>query len=325
MVRKNRHVIFGSPLRWYVAPLTQSYGFLNKQGTASAGSAEAETPILCETCLGPNPYVRMSRQHLGQECKICGRPFTVFRWQPGGGARAKKTEICTTCSKLKHACQSCILDLTYQLPTQVRDAALGTQSKIPMSDINRQYYVNRMDALLDGEAPPGPSRAGHDVLEKLAATAKTPYQRDTPPVCSFYARGACTRGEACPYRHEAPKSAAQRAHEADALAQALQPQPRAQAARLQRAPGAKPLAAPANAAVRTLFFSHLPDMSDDELRALLLGAHPDAPIERVKMVPTSKAAFVVYETRSGAEAAAASLAHKLDLRGHEVRVAWGRT
>lgn len=124
-----------------------------------------EFPILCETCLGPNPLVRMVRtpvrvscrlcvshfpflqtkEKWGKACKvrsrsrccllrvlcdmhltsdplcfvlssqfqICERPFTVYRWCPGAGARYKKTEICPTCSKLKNVCQTCILDLQY--------------------------------------------------------------------------------------------------------------------------------------------------------------------------------------------------------------------
>jgi hypothetical protein len=43
--------------------------------------------------------------------QICVRPFTVFRWNPGSGARFKKTEICTTCAKIKNVCQTCLLDL----------------------------------------------------------------------------------------------------------------------------------------------------------------------------------------------------------------------
>ena len=53
------------------------------------------------------------KETYGSECKICARPFTVFRWCPGAGMRYKKTEICQTCSKLKNVCQTCLLDLEY--------------------------------------------------------------------------------------------------------------------------------------------------------------------------------------------------------------------
>lgn len=100
---------------------------------------------MCETCLGPNPYVRMSKQAYGKECKICDRPFTVFRWNPGAGMRFKKTEICTTCAKIKNVCQTCVLDLQYGLPVQVRDTALGLKSQAPSTDINKQYFINHME------------------------------------------------------------------------------------------------------------------------------------------------------------------------------------
>ena len=53
------------------------------------------------------------KEKYGAECKICLRPFTVFRWCPGAGMRYKKTEICQTCCKLKNVCQTCLLDLEY--------------------------------------------------------------------------------------------------------------------------------------------------------------------------------------------------------------------
>ncbi|XP_037364219.2 pre-mRNA-splicing factor RBM22-like [Talpa occidentalis] len=74
---------------------------------------DADFPILCQTCLGENPYIRMTKEKYGKECKICARPFTVFRWCPGVRMRFKKTEVCQTCSKLKNVCQTCLLDLEY--------------------------------------------------------------------------------------------------------------------------------------------------------------------------------------------------------------------
>ena len=80
---------------------------------------EADFPILviirnkCESCLGPNPYVRMMIDKFGLQCKICSRPYTVFKWSPGVGERWKKTEICQACAKVKNCCQTCILDLDF--------------------------------------------------------------------------------------------------------------------------------------------------------------------------------------------------------------------
>lgn len=59
--------------------------------------------------------------------------------------RFKKTEVCQTCSKLKNVCQTCLLDLEYGLPIQVRDAALKMQDDIPKSDVNKEYYIQNME------------------------------------------------------------------------------------------------------------------------------------------------------------------------------------
>lgn len=241
--------------------------------------------------------------------------------------RFKKTEICTTCAKLKNVCQSCILDLEYHLPTQVRDAALGTSVKIPMSDINRQYFVNRMDALLDGASPEataslvGPSRPGHDVLKKLA-NHEPDYKRNRPVVCSFYARGACTRGTTCPYRHEmptGPPSTVQSRYHGhnDASARHI----------LQKVAGAKRLEPPANQEIKSLFFSGLPEMDEAQLQAFLVDSVPGlatSDLAKVQRVASSSCAFVHFATRAAAERAASALALKVTMQGHDVRVAWGR-
>jgi pre-mRNA-splicing factor RBM22/SLT11 len=59
--------------------------------------------------------------------------------------RYKTTVICQTCAKVKNVCQTCLLDLEYGLPTQVRDTALGLKADAPNSDINREYYAQNME------------------------------------------------------------------------------------------------------------------------------------------------------------------------------------
>ena len=85
------------------------------------------------------------KEKYGKECKICARPFTVFRWCPGAGMRYKKTEVCQTCSKLKNVCQTCLLDLEYGLPVQVRDAALKIKEDLPKSVVNKEYFNQQLE------------------------------------------------------------------------------------------------------------------------------------------------------------------------------------
>lgn len=44
-------------------------------------------------CLGENPYVRMLVDRYGASCKMCQRPFTIFKWRPGRGEGYRKTEV----------------------------------------------------------------------------------------------------------------------------------------------------------------------------------------------------------------------------------------
>ena len=78
--------------------------------------------------------------------------------------RYKHTVICQTCAKIKNVCQTCLLDLEYGLPTQVRDAALGIKSAAPSSDINREYFAQNMDGKVCFLLPPHPGWAKYSCL-----------------------------------------------------------------------------------------------------------------------------------------------------------------
>lgn len=121
--------------------------------------------------------------------------------------RFKKTEICQFCSKIKNVCQTCLLDLQYNLPVQVRDSVLKIENTVPKMQINRMFLTQKLESdlalsntesLVDyGKADP----VGKDLLKSISRREPY-YKRNLPHVCSFFIKGTCKRGAECPYRHE---------------------------------------------------------------------------------------------------------------------------
>ena len=88
-----------------------------------------------------------TKDKYGKECKICGRPFTVFRWCPGSRMRFKKTEICQTCCKLKNVCQTCLLDLEYGEIFSSAKIKMKFRWKIIVKNQTHAFQVQAVSAL----------------------------------------------------------------------------------------------------------------------------------------------------------------------------------
>lgn len=152
----------------------------------------------------------MGKERLGHDCKICLKPFTVFRWSTGPNSRFRRTEICFTCSKLKNLCQSCMFDLDFGLPAQIRDSILGIKDTVPQNEPNREYYLasNSMklersdNSLLDYGRASTIESSKKSLFDSLANLAKA-NRRDVNAAnpCSFFAKGKCFRGDNCPFSH----------------------------------------------------------------------------------------------------------------------------
>ncbi|XP_040575591.1 pre-mRNA-splicing factor RBM22 [Lepeophtheirus salmonis] len=277
---------------------------------------DSDFPILCQTCLGDNPYLRMMKERYGKECKICSRPFATFRWCPGAKMRFKKTEICQTCAKLKNVCQTCLLDLEYGLPIQVRDQMLKLKTDLPQSDVNREYYLQNVDS--NSKMP----SQKNEVLSKLARTAPY-YKRNRPHICSFWVKGECKRGEECPYRHERPNDPDDPLNDQnirdryygvnDPVADKL----------LKRAEALPKLETPEDPLITTLYVGGLDDVLDE--KDISSHFYQYGEIRNITLVPKQGCAFVQFSKRSSAELAAEKTFNNLVIHGRKIIVRWGKS
>lgn len=292
------------------------------------GWERSDFPILCETCLGPNPFVRMTKADYHAECKICTRPFTVFRWKPGAGARYKKTEICQTCAKAKHVCQTCLLDLQYNLPVQVRDTALGiteeeAEQAVPKSQVTLLHWAEEQDKLALTGQDQGTITYGkapkNELLERMKR--KEPYyKRNEARICSFFVKGCCKRGKECPYRHEMPQTGElANQNMKDRYYGVNDPVAR----KLMRGDKERnTLVPPEDESVATFFVGGLEEGIEKEDLAGVF--YPYGELKSVNLVPLKRCAFVTFVTRGDAERAGEALAGNLVVKGKKLKLMWGK-
>lgn len=318
---------------------------------------EVDFPLLCETCLGDNPYVRMTKESHGSQCKICERPYTVFRWKAGRDGRFKRTVVCQTCCKLKNVCQCCILDLRYGLPTQVRDTVLGLEDNAPKSDVNRDYYANNMEAQMEGNPTLGQGSLGNGASLSLVGGghilstgsagggpscipvggtsnlqgadlagirgSKPYYKRNQAKICSFFVKGLCNRGLRCPYRHEMPgdpNSPMAKQNYRDRYYGKNDPVANKILQKMSDRPG---LAPPQDKSVSTIYVGRLASgVKEKDLRDYF---YQFGEIRKVLMVTAKRCCFITFTTREAAERCVEKLGSQPIILGSKARIMWGKS
>ncbi|KND92712.1 Pre-mRNA-splicing factor slt11 [Tolypocladium ophioglossoides CBS 100239] len=302
-----------------------------KQDLNRSGWESTDFPSVCENCLPDNPYVKMLKEDYGAECKLCTRPFTVFSWNPDGSqSRKKRTNICLTCARLKNCCQSCMLDLSFGLPIAVRDAALKMVAPGPQSGINREYFAQNNEKLIE-EGKAGTEEyektddKARELLRRLAASK--PYFRKGRTVDeSELTEGGATRGSAAvgagvggpgPIRTRDTRAAAAagaktrggKGRQAFPSAAQLPPSPR-------------DWLPPEDKNIMSLFVTGVEDdLPEFKLREFFK-AH--GKIKSLVCSHMSHCAFVNYETREAAEKAAAACQGRAVIAGCPLRIRWGQ-
>ena len=201
-----------------------------KNDIGNLGWDSSSFPILCEKCLGNSPVLRMIKNNFQNECKICKRPFTVFTWKPDANSRNKKTEICPTCAKLKNVCQTCLFDLQFGLPVELRDKFLKKKIEIPKEQANLDYFISKATENFENlnlpyykpdayKISPELSSIKNiiDINQKSDKDKNKIIKRNQKYICTFFLRGECNRGDLCPYRHEIPEESDIDEHEIDKI------------------------------------------------------------------------------------------------------------
>ncbi|KAL4875439.1 hypothetical protein BJY04DRAFT_202021 [Aspergillus karnatakaensis] len=304
-----------------------------KQDLNRSGWESTDFPSVCENCLPENPYVQMLKEDHGAECKICTRPFTIFRWKADRTARQKRTNICLTCARLKNCCQCCMLDLSFGLPIVVRDAALKMVAPGPESSINREYYAQGHEKEIEEgrgavEEYEKTDEKARELLRRLANSQ--PYYRkprqleaaqedgeketpsDSPVVKSRYGNAPgpvrtseSRRGTALPGRGRGGGRGGR-------------PFP----GTAQLPPSQQDILPPADPNVTTLFVTGVEDdLPEHALRSFFVQF---GQLRSLICSHRAHCAFINYVTRESAEEAAKQCQGKAVIQGCPLRVRWGK-
>lgn len=159
---------------------------------------KSELPLICDKCYGS--VSKVVKHVNGEECKICTRPFTVYRWQnrQQSANKSNKTIICNTCASIRNCCQSCMLDIEFGIPLEVRDTALkmaglempkyGSQTN--NVELKQVQAVKQEAALASGNHPSNQFSKARDLLTKLAKSLQDRRQNSTSETNEAKAKNA---------------------------------------------------------------------------------------------------------------------------------------
>ncbi|KAL9117726.1 MAG: hypothetical protein Q9187_005735 [Circinaria calcarea] len=309
-----------------------------KQDINRSGWESTDFPSVCENCLPDNPYVQMLKEDHGAECKICTRPFTIFRWKADRTARTKRTNICLTCARLKNCCQCCMLDLSFGLPIVVRDAALKMVAPGPESSINREYYAQENEKEIEEgrggvEEYEKTDEKARELLRRLANSE--PYYKRQRRLEAVEDSGGTSQGGEEGQKRISAGPGPIRTHDSritrGGASSTRGPMRggrgggrggRAFPSTAQLPPGPQDILPPRDPNITSLFITGVEDdLPEHSIRTYF---SPFGTLRSVVCSHRAHCAFINYATRQGAEAAAEACQGKAVISGCPLRVQWGR-
>jgi len=310
-------------------------------------------PLVCETCLGSNPYVRMEKIPNGVECRISKRPCTGFEWRVNGVK--KQTCVAYPIAAQKNICQVCMNDLTFGLPVSVRDSFLkkamekGVEGvnemfgSLPKSRVGMDYMFNQQLAQ-QASAEAGVLQLTDESSEAVSSlvTATTAHVQDSsgfkfrlPDICQDWVSGeahkrSCSKRPCCGL-YKFPELPSKIADQLENQLKNMGPgnvkldeaSRRILSKVASRETKAGSSGAP-NAMNSTLFVANLPaTIKEDQVRAVF-SKFPG--LTRVNVVDSKsspgKVAFVEYSSKQ--EASFVLSLSGMAVAGHPVQLSWAR-
>lgn len=267
----------------------------------------SETPTLCGECLGDLQHVKMMRQPMGEQCKMCTRPFTAFRWSNSKEARQlKKTIFCGTCAKARNCCQSCMVDIDFGIPLDIRDAALK------VAGVDNPYQPGTSSRNAEVKAIAG------DKLEKVVLKLAPQSKDDKRAKAEAILKALSSKykgGQARP-KQKALESTTKELNKI-----------------ITKLPFGGTLATPSDPEVKSFFVFGFSENTPQYVIASFFEAH--GALTLIKIVHQARCGYVTFQKRSAAESCAQALKNAdlsksdttaclvlLDQR-ELVRVAWG--
>lgn len=219
-----------------------------------------------------------------------------------------------------------MLDLSFGLPIVVRDAALKMVAPGPQSDINREYFAQNNEKLIE-EGKVGTEQyqktdeKARELLRRLA-TSK-PYFRKGKPVDADTVEGA-TGGKAAVGAGVGGPGPIRTRDSRAAIAAGTRPGAKARQAfpsAAQLPPSPRDWLPPQDKNLMSLFVTGVEDDLPEYKIREFFKAH--GKIKSLVCSHMSHCAFVNYETREGAEKAAAACQGRAVIAGCPLRVRWG--
>ncbi|CAD6501659.1 BgTH12-01909 [Blumeria graminis f. sp. triticale] len=292
-----------------------------KQDLNRSGWETTDFPSVCENCLPETSYVKVLKDDHGAECKICTRPYTVFQWKADRTSRSKHTNICLTCARLKNCCQCCMLDLAFALPIVVRDAALKMVAPGPQSSVNREYYAQEHEKEIED------GRGGTEAYEKTDEKARQLLRRLANSEPYFKRQRRIEPAEKPGVNSESPASLSSRGPVRTRDSQGRTGIPRRGGSQpfpstAQIPPTVSDILPPRDRSITSLFITGIEDdLPEYKIRAFFA---PLGLIRSLVCSHLSHCAFVNFQTREDAEAAALHCQGRAVIAGVPLRVRWGK-